>query len=410
LTTTYKQSHTEYVVKILPKKKKFILTLVVVVALLLLGEFVFGGPGGPFEKPPTDSVERKAWLSQKIKSQSKDVVNLDHKTPSWKELNETAASLPQENTYPKFIKALQTYGTEANIAEVLYFGDEIKDLGVNTHFIHFPYHMSGGKLKHFFVKTSGPFPASMDEAKRITVDTILMAKSLGLSVIFFPDYHDLEDGGMEKFNISADELEDMLEKVTLELAPLAEEYNVDYFVPVNQIEAILSSNNYSKEKTVKRTNAFYARIIPKLKELYTGKIMYKMGGIGGWSPYEDISLEGADLFGFTGCYNKNNHDLDFVTADIKEASGIAGKLSRKYNIPWINAEFVVTDQQSYNNFGENTKDYSLAEYYQAGFKAFNRYAVNQGATGFTVHSFLMDGKIYDTPAFPIIKTFFASKP
>lgn len=122
-----------------------------------------------------------------------------------------------------------------------------------------------------------------------------------------------------------------------------------------------------------------------------------------------ISLEGADIFGFTGCYNKNNHDLNFITRDVKEASAVAGKISRKFNIPWINAEFVVTDQQSYNNTGQNTTDYTLAEYYQTGFTAFNRYAYPQGAKGFTVHSFLMDGKVYDTPAFPVIKAFFSSK-
>jgi hypothetical protein len=394
----------------LSPKKKVIISLSVIVVILLISGFIFGGPIGKwYEKPPTDPTARKQWLSEKIVSGSKDTINLDHKVPSWKELKEMNESLPKRSEYPKFLKALQTYGPEANTAEVLYFGDVLKDLGVNTYFIHAAHHFKGGSLKLFYPKGSNPMLKSQDEAKRTIVHTIILARQQGLAVVLFPDYHDLEDGGMERLGVSND-LEEKLKKISLEYAQIAEEYNVEYFVPVNQIEAILFSNNYPVDEIVERTNTFYADVIPEVKEIYTGKIMYKMGGLGDWDPYENISLEGADIFGFTGCYNSNNHDLDFVTADIKAASATAGKLSKKYGIPWINAEFVITDQQSQNNMGSNTKEYSIEEYYQIGISGFNKYAVPQGAIGFTVHSLLMDGKVYDTPAFPVIKDFFASKP
>jgi len=391
------------------KKNKKILSLIIgVIILLAIGDFFFGGPIGiSYEKPPTDLTARKQWLSERIVSGSKDIVNLDHKVPSWKELKKMNESLPKRSEYPEFLKALQTYGPEANTAEVLYFGDVIKDLGVNTYFVHAAHHFNRGDLKLFYPKGSNPMLKSQDEAKRTIVHTIILARQQGLAVVLFPDYHDLEDGGMERLGVS-DDLEERLKKISLEYAQIAEEYNVEYFVPVNQIEAILFSNNYPVNEIVERTNAFYADVIPEVKEIYSGKIMYKMGGLGDWYHYENISLEGADIFGFTGCYNKNNHDLNFVTDDIKAASTTAGKLSQKYDIPWINAEFVVTDQQSQTNMGTNTKEYSLEEYYQTGISGFNEYAVPQGAIGFTVHSLLMDGKIYDTPAFPLIKDFFSS--
>jgi hypothetical protein len=394
----------------LPPKKKIFVSIFIIAAILLIGEFVFGGPiGGSYEKPPVDPTARKQWLSERIVSGSKDTINLDHQVPSWKELKKMNESLPQRSEYPKFLKALQTYGPEANIAEVLYFGDVLQDLGVNTYFVHAAHHMSGGKLKLFYPKGSNPMLKSQDEAKRTIVHTIILARQQGLAVVLFPDYHDLEDGGMERFEVSND-LEERLKKISLEYAQIAEDYNVEYFVPVNQIEAILFSNNYQVDKIVKRTNVFYADVIPQVREIYSGKIMYKMGGLGDWDPYEDISLAGADIFGFTGCYNKNNHDLNFITADIKAASATAGKLSRKYDIPWINAEFVITDQQSHMNKGTNAQKYSLEEYYQTGISGFNRYAATQGAVGFTVHSLLMDGKIYGTAAFPLVKDFFSSKP
>jgi hypothetical protein len=173
---------------------------------------------------------------------------------------------------------------------------------------------------------------------------------------------------------------------------------------------ILESNGYPIKEAQQRVNAFYARVVPKIKKIYSGKIMYKMGGLGNWDNYDGISLEGADIFGFTGCYNRNRDDIEFVTNDIKMAAAQANKLSKKYNVPWFNAEFVISSDEIPDG-GERVSQMQASEdYCKAGLAAFDQYGYRTGAVGFTIHSLLTTGKVYDTLAMPLIKAFFATKP
>lgn len=380
---------------------------IVVLIVLVIASFMLGGPQRYFMDsvgpPPEDSEARKAWFSDNFMSMDKKFYVIDEKLPSWEKLDQLNQSLP-ERSYPTYIKAIQTYNPMPNLVEVLYFGDELKDLGINTQFIHAFHRLDGGKLELNYIDYQTPKRLDKDGAKRAIVHNILLARKLGLAVILFPDYHQLEDGGLSKHNIS-DDLESRLEAVALNLAEIAEKYNVEFLVPVNQIEMILNSNGYSKEETVKRTNAFYASVVPKIRQVYSGKIIYKLGGFGDWSNYDDISLVGADMFGFTGCYNRRGQDLEFVIQDIKFSAAQADKLSEQYNIPWFNAEFVISDDESPRYTGDMNTPFEA--YYEAGLAAFNEYGNN--AVGFTIHSLFTTGKVYDTPVMPMIKGFFASK-
>jgi len=247
---------------------------------------------------------------------------------------------------------------------------------------------------------------SQDEAKRAIVHNMLLAKKQGLSVVLFPDYVDFEDGGMKKHNVSPDELDDYLEEVALELAPLAEKYNAEYFVPISQIENLLTSNGYSVEETRERTNALYAKIVPQVRKLYSGKVMYKMGGYNKWENYDGISLSGADIFGFTTCSRAPNPER--VAYDVQTSTTQAAKMSKEYGIPWISIEFLINNPRDQVVLFDAVKtDYPIEEMYKIGLEQFNKYG--NTASGFTVHSLLGAGKIYDTPAYPLMKDFFASK-
>jgi len=390
-------------------KKTKILSIVVILITLAGLNWYFGGPGplGPgYEKPPQDPEARKALLSENIDNMGKEFVSIDYEVPSWKELDKINQSLSNERKYPEFIKALQTYGTLPNLVEVLYFGDVLKDLGVNTQFVHANYWWKKGDFEFWYLGYDRPKDLSQDESKRALIHNILLAKQQGLAVVLFPDYFQLEDGGMTELGVS-DDLEGRLETIALELAQIAEDYNVEYLVPSNQIEMILDTNGYSVEESQRRTNAFYEGIVPKIKQIYSGKVMYKMGGFRNWSNYNGISLAGADIFGFTGCYNQNRDDVSFVASDIKTAAAQANKLSQKYGIPWINAEFVITDEESPVDNRKVAQVMPIEDYYQAGLNAFRIYGKN--AVGFTIHSLLGSGKVYDTKAMPLIKDFFATR-
>jgi hypothetical protein len=392
-------------------KHKIVSGIVALIVLLTIGFFFFdSGPERIFQNtvgpPPEDPEARKAWFSEKMVSMDMKTYILDEKLPSWKELDEINQSLSPKTKYPRYIKAVQTYGTTPNLVEVLYFADVLKDMGVNTQFVHANYWLKNGKFQLWYTSYDSPKELNQDGAKRALVHNILLAKQQGLAVILFPDYFQLEDGGMAKHNIS-DDLESRLETIALELAPIAEKYHVEYLVPSNQIEMIFESNGYSVEEAQRRTNAFYASVVPKIRKIYSGKIMYKMGGFGRWGNYEGISLKGADIFGFTACLNRNRDDLDRVVFEIKEASAMANKLSQQYGVPWFNAEFVISSDEV-SGGSQVAQILPIEEYYEEGLAAFNQHG--KSAVGFTVHSLLTTGKVYDTPAMPLIKEFFASKP
>jgi hypothetical protein len=364
--------------------------------------FTKGRHVGP---PPEDSEARKAWISENVDNNDHETfVSLDYEVPSWKELDKVNATLSRN--YPRYIKAVQTYGTLPNLVEVLYFGDTLQDLGVNTQFIHANYWLRGKDLKLWYLGYDEPKDMDQDEAKRALVHNILLSKQQGLSVILFPDYVQFEDGGMRKMGISPQELSDYIEAVALELAPLAEKYNADYFAPVNQVEAIMDSNDYPPEETREVMNALYAKIVPQVRKLYSGKIMYKLGGFSKWSNYEGVSLAGADIFGVTTCSRAPSPER--VAQDVQESSAQAKKMSQEFGIPWIGAEFFISNERDQmTTFGEVRESYPIEELYKVGLAQFNEHGTT--ASGFTVHSLLGGGKIYDTEAYPLVKDFFASK-
>jgi len=386
--------------------------LLVGVAFIAVLSFVFSknasfsSLGKHLGPPPEDPEARKAWISENVdNSNHKDFIVIDYEVPSWEELDELNASLPGRN-YPRYIKALQTYGTLPNLVEVLYFGDVIKDLGVNTEFVHANHWFKDGDLKLWYLSYDKPKDMDQDEARRALVHNILLARQQGLTVVLFPDYVQFEDGGMREMGISPQELSNYIEAVALDLAPLAEKYKAEYFAPVNQIEAIMDSNDYPVEETRNTMNAMYAKVVPQVRKLYSGKVMYKLGGFSRWENYEGVDLSGADIFGVTTCSRAPTPER--VAQDVQESSAQAQKMSKKFGIPWFGAEFFISNEKDQMmTFGEVKESYPIEELYEVGLAQFNESA--KSASGFTVHSLLGGGKIYDTPAYPLVKDFFANK-
>lgn len=387
------------------KRNKIIIIIVAVVAIVSgLGFFLFYEN---FEKPPTDPAERKDWVAEKIIGSMYDheLINLGYKVPSQKELDQLKQETSLERVYPPFMNNVMEYGTDAYTANLLYFGDELQDLGVNTYLIMPQYHIKSGKLEFFF-SSLGPSPMSLSpaEARRAIAHSIIMAKQLGFTVILMPDYPDLERSGFSQLK-KPDRFEEELEAIALDLAQIAEEYGVEYLVPANAMEMLMLENGYELDEIYQRTNSYNASVVPKIKKIYSGKIMYKMGGLGDWSRYRNISLEGADLFGFTGCYY---HPLDFIEKDIEESAQIAKEMSERDGVPWMNIEFFVRNEKDQmRDLGEIKVNVSVEEAYEVGLASFEKNASH--AVGFTITSWIGTGKIRQTPAAPLVKEFFTSK-
>jgi len=385
-------------------------TVTVLLALIALNWFFNEPPYNEYEKPPEDLTERTEWIASKINESTYtyETVNFGYKVPSWRELERLKKDISLERKYPGFMKTVMEMGSTANTLNMLYFRDELKDVGVNTYIVlpsySFKYSSKKGEMELFYSGFTSPKLLSEDEAKRAIVHTILMAKQQGFCVILMPDYPELEAGGMANLK-NPDDFENALETIALDLAEIAEEYGVEYFVPANAIEMLLVDNDYPLDEVYRRTNEYNASIVPKIRQIYSGKILFKMGGIGRWERYKNISLEGADLFGFTGCYA---NECRFIADDIKTAAQIADWLSNKYNVPWMNIEFFVRNEKDQlRDLGEIRVRVPVEEAYRAGIESFKANA--QNAVGFTITSWLGVGSVRGTEAVPLLKDFFATR-
>lgn len=394
------------------KTKRTVIIIGGIVLVFVVGSIIFGGPENPFtsfgepryEKPPEDPQERREWISQNFDITKHEQLLIDYQVPTRKEIETIKSSTSLARNYPKKINGVFEMGFTSNVMNLLYFGDELADVGVNTHFIAPLYQFKNGQLEYFMSDFNKHGLMNDDKAERAIAHALLMAKQQEVAVVLMPDYPDFEDGQMEG-KITADEMERQFEEIALNLAKIGEEYNVEYLVPTNQIEMILHSNGFGLEEIYQRTNNYYARVVPKIKQIYSGKILYKMGGLGEWERYNNISLEGADLFGFGNCYT---HEPDFISQDINQMAQIANKMSQKAGIPWMVTEFWVrTKADQLRDLGEIRVDYPFEEYYQAGIESFKKNA--KEAIGFTVTSWLGVGKVRDTDAVPLIEEFFASR-
>ena len=359
------------------------------------------------EKPPEDPALRKDWVAEKVLTSiyDHDNFNMGYKIPSQRELNKLKKQISLERVYPKFMNSIMEYGTDTYTANLLYFEDELKDLGINTFVVLPLYHVENGRLEFFFPNPSGgPMLLSDDKAKRSIAHSILMAKQQGYTVILMPDYPDFENGGFADLT-NPDDFEAEIERITLELAPIAEEYGAEYLAASNAIEMLMVGNGYELDEVYDRTNAYNKSIVPKIKELYSGKIMYKMGGIGNWQSYKNISVKGADLFGFTGCFESG---INLIKSDIRQAAQVADIMSKRDGVPWMNIEFFVrTEKDHLRDFGKLKEVLPMKEAYDVGLAAFKTYSSK--AIGFTITGWLGAGKIRGTEAVPLVKEFFESK-
>ena len=125
---------------------------------------------------------------------------------------------------------------------------EMKDMGVNT--------------------VSLAIGLYFDDNKQISMDTshifedIQVAHESGMKVMLNPNFYPfpkLEDLDVEELNSKI-----------VEVAELAEEYDVELFAPLNEPENIFHPN----------TGEWRQEILPKIKKVYHGDIFYSGGGVG----------------------------------------------------------------------------------------------------------------------------------
>jgi len=289
---------------------------------------------------------------------------------------------------------------------LLYFSDELLDVGINTYFVIGEYQINNNQaeLFHPYISSNGDCSVlSEDDAKLVLADRLLMAKELGFSTILVPDYPSAFDRSRESYDIAL--IDPELKRVALELAEIAQDYRADYFAPVNEYEHLLYSNGYSMEEVSPLFTAFYADLIPKIREIYDGKIIIKCGNVGDWDDFSMLSMSGADLFGVGNAYMANPGE---VAEDIADMAYAADAVSERDDVPWFISEFLVfNSDDQIGMFGEVRSTITTDEAYEEAVDAFS--LKGSGASGFSFMSWTGTGKIRNTDAAGHVKNLFASK-
>jgi hypothetical protein len=273
---------------------------------------------------------------------------------------------------------------------------------VNTYFVIPEYELKDGSLTHYMSAYTDDYPVSLtqEEAKRVVIHRILLAKKEGLAVVFVPDYPSLFNVGRSNYDINA--LEPKLEDVALEWAKVAEEYQVEYFAPTNEYEHLLYSNDYSLQEVYSKTNSYYERITPKIRSIYSGKVVYKCGNVGDWKDFKGLSMKGADLFGVGNAYA---YAPNQVAADVEDMVKAADEVYERDKTPWFISEFLVfTKEDKINIFRKVETDLPMDKYYTPALNIFK--SSEKHAVGFSFMGWTGTGRIRNTTAVPVVKQFY----
>ena len=260
------------------------------------------------------------------------------------------------------------------------------------------------ELFHPYIAANGDCSVlTEEEAKLVLAERILMAKELGFSTILVPDYPSAFDKGRESYDITL--IEPELKRVALELAEIAQEYKADYLAPVNEYEHLLYSNGYSMEEISPLFSAFYDDLIPRIREIYDGKIIIKCGNVGNWDDFSMLSMTGADLFGVGNAYMSNKGE---VSEDIADMAYAADDVSERDDVPWFISEFLVfNSDDQIDMFGEVRSTITTDEAYEEALDAFS--LKGSGASGFSFMSWTGTGKIRNTEAAEHVENLFDEK-
>ncbi|MBI5253778.1 MAG: hypothetical protein HY930_05210 [Euryarchaeota archaeon] len=370
-------------------------------------DFIGGVPssGMGYLKPPgeceawakCDSKECMAELLKVMKSE------LDPATQTMKSAKESMCYLftspvgnieelkrgvKLEQKYPNKIKSTWEPGAPYNRLAVHYFATELRELGVNTYHIIPSYIIDKDKK---VVLTTQRYTG--ERAKEEVISNILRAKKEGFAVILVAgDYYPLfKVGRDDKTPINMDDYEYQMEGEAIKWAGVAEEYKVEYYAPVNEFEYYMYDNDYPIKEIHERTNKFYSRVIPKVREFYSGKIYCKVGSMD--AQFDGISFRQCDLFGIG--YGTFTEPPAQFAAKVAKSIIMAEAVSARDGVPYIYGELFVV----HNNVA------SFKDYYTAAIQAYRENA--KTSMGLVFMGWIQGtNEVRGTEATPLIKELF----
>lgn len=361
----------------------------------------FGAPG--FMKAPSecdawakcDSKECIVGILKTLKTEKSMCYTFLSPVGNIKELKK---GVTLERKYVSKIRSTWEPGAPYNRLAVHYFADELKDLGVNAYHVIPSYVVDPNKK---VVLSTQRFTG--EQAMEEVISNILRAKKEGFAVVLVAgDYYPLFMHGREsnfpfppldKAPINMDDYEYQIEEEAIKWAKIVEEYKVEYYAPVNEFEYYMYDNGYPIKEIHDRTNRFYSRVIPKVRQLYSGKIYCKVGSMD--AQFDGISFKLCDIFGVG--YGTMTEPPSQFAAKVASSIRMAETVSARDGVPYIYGELFTT----HNSVA------SFKEYYTAAAQAYKEDA--KTSQGLVFMGWVQDtNDVRGTEAVPVIKELFKS--
>ena len=293
--------------------------------------------------------------------------------------------------YPDIIKGNWEPSTEQMTQILNSEVEELKELGVNTVSIVLEYNLN--KDGSYY----------LEDGEEIYIIQLRKAKQAGFVVLVSPNFvgaagHNYAEEGI---NIDLKRHLQNSEEVALKWAKIAEEYQAEYFAPQNEFNGPIRGNFAEIGKEEARiTTEWHKEMLPKLKNVFTGKLMAKLD-----EPREGIDVSGYDYVGIT--ISHGNGDLKNVRRHIANQYVTLKEIGRNSNAKWLVSEAWFPYGGPWYSAEVNAAGESLDElqddYYKMSLEEYQK----AGGKDYIFIAWLMPGmEIKDRPAEAVIKEYF----
>jgi len=216
----------------------------------------------------------------------------------WIYQSRSAVDLPDDFVYqrqhPEVIKAVLDPGTRDLTILLTDEVDNIQALGANTVYVYVDYSYQDGQF--LYTQLGG---AETDQAgiEQEHIQNIQLAKQQGFAV-----HLTLAFGGGQNtsFGVPLEKLLADIGAADLKWAAIGEQYQVETYAPSSEIDFQIFREYYGADwnnradfaKAVQISNEYHDDVLPKVREVFSGKVIYQAGL---WS--SESGSKGYDIFG-----------------------------------------------------------------------------------------------------------------
>lgn len=279
--------------------------------------------------------------------------------------------------------------------------EELKEIGVNTVSVAAEYDFD--KDGSYYMREG------VEEEVR---SNIVLAKEEGFAVwlaVSFIGGGDIKSYDDRGIGITLDDYLTASEEAALKWAKTAEEFNVEYFGPQNELDCMLMSNFEDDGPTRDRIlGNWYRQILPKVKSEFTGKVIAKFCWVEENIPETASDYVGYDYVGMAISHGTAN--LDNYRTHVKEQFERISDLALGSNSEWMVLEawhpFGVAISTK-NEDGESL-DELQDEYFEVLISEYEQFEGVKPA-GFFFHSLIMPGSnVKGRDAEDVLRDFFST--